>query len=234
MSPSSFPILCLVSAVNGLVDQESREAEYADPARFEDAIRAFESSDEKHMPPKGAIVVIGSSSIGCWHETICDDLSPLTIIPRGFGGSNMNDALHYAERMIVKYQPRAIVLYEGDNDIGAGIPPMQVMDRFLTLTKLLHQNLPELRIYVMSIKPSPSRWPLWSTVQQTNAMLREACARDERFTYIDVGVSMLNEQGTPKEHIFRDDKLHMNEKGYVLWKASVMKTLIRETVHESP
>src|SRR4030042_2704257 len=69
--------------------------DYASPVRFETAIQAFEAKDRKTPPPSGAIVCIGSSTIRMWHATIVKDLAPLTVIPRGFGGGQMNHALHY-------------------------------------------------------------------------------------------------------------------------------------------
>jgi len=92
-------------------------------AKYEKEIQDFESADRKQFPPPGAIVCIGSSSMKGWHSTIVNDLAPLTIIPRGFGGSSMNDALHYVDRIVIPYKPRAVAVYEGDNDIADGISP---------------------------------------------------------------------------------------------------------------
>jgi hypothetical protein len=36
---------------------------------------------------------------------------------------------------------------------------------------------------------------------------------------------MLNEQGLPKEGIYLDDKLHMNAKGYAIWREVIGPTL---------
>ena len=104
--------------------------EYPDPNRFEEAILHFESLDSITFPPENAIVCVGSSSMRGWTGTITKDLAPLTVIPRGFGGSNMNDALYFSDRIILKYKPRAIVLYEGDNDIALGISPEIILEKF--------------------------------------------------------------------------------------------------------
>ena len=113
-----LPIFTLtVAAAQNKADETPQ---YPDPTRFEDAIRAFEAEDVKNMPPAGAIVGAGSSSMRMWHGTIREDLAPLTIIPRGFGGSNMKDLLYYADRIVIKYKPRAVMIYEGDNDTRRG------------------------------------------------------------------------------------------------------------------
>jgi hypothetical protein len=67
---------------------------------FENAIQNFEKEDKKNFPASNAIVCIGSSSMRFWHPTIEKDLAPLTIIPRGFGGSDLKDALIFVDRIV--------------------------------------------------------------------------------------------------------------------------------------
>ena len=205
--------------------QESGKGIYPDPKRFEKAIEQFETNDRKNPPPQGAIVCIGSSSIRGWHGNIKEDLAPLIIIPRGFGGSNMNDALHYADRIVLPYKPCAIVLYEGDNDIAKGISPEQIAATFRAFVTKVHAELPECRIYVLSIKPSIKRWSLWATMQEANALMEATCCEDERLFYIDIATQMLNDEGLPKSGIFKRDQLHMTREGYVLWRNAVKPVL---------
>lgn len=202
--------------------------QYGDPTIFEEAIIQFEKSDSLEFPDKNAIVVIGSSSIRGWHNTIEEDLASLTTIPRGFGGSNMNNALHYADRIVLPYEPRAVVLYEGDNDIAQGISPKQINDTFNEFVKVVHSGLPNCRIYFLSIKPSISRWEMWSKMVKTNKLIENECAKDSRLTYVDIATPMLNEQGLPKKEIFLEDNLHMNSKGYEIW-TNTLKPILLET-----
>jgi lysophospholipase L1-like esterase len=191
---------------------------YPDPSRFEHAIKTFEESDRVNPPPQGAIVCIGSSSIRFWHNNIRSDLAPLTIVPRGFGGSMMNDALAFAGRIVMPYRPRAVVVYEGDNDIAGGILPQTIRDAFKAFVDKVHNGNPEIRIYFLSIKPSPSRWALWPRMKEANRLVAEVCARDARLTYVDVAAGMLDADGQVREDIFLEDKLHMNRKGYMIWR----------------
>ncbi len=98
--------LSLIFSLSLLFDVASM-ARPIDPLRFEKDISAFEKEDKMMMPPEGAIVITGSSSIRRWHPTIKEDLALLTVIPRGFGGSTMADALYYVDRIIIPYKPRA-------------------------------------------------------------------------------------------------------------------------------
>ena len=108
----------------------SDDKPYPSPERFEEAIQRYETEAGENPPPEGAIVCVGSSSMKGWHETIKTDLAPPTLIPRGFGGSNMNDALHYVDRIVLPYRPRAVIVYEGDNDVAQGITPEKIADTF--------------------------------------------------------------------------------------------------------
>ena len=82
-----------VLLVVGLVSAAVAQPQTLDPTRFEEDIQAFEAEDQQSMPPAGAIVITGSSSIGRWNTKMQADLAPLTVIPRGFGGSAMADVL---------------------------------------------------------------------------------------------------------------------------------------------
>ena len=205
----------------------SNDKEYSSPKRFEKVIKAFEKEDSGTLPPIDAILCIGSSSMKGWHKTIKDDLSPLTIIPRGFDGSNMNDALFYSDRIVVPYKPRAIVIYEGDNDIAQGISPTKIRDTFLTFVEKIHAELPKTRIYFISIKPSISRWKMWPQMKEANRFIAKVCTKDKQLTYVDVASGMFDSEGQVKSDIFLKDNLHMNRKGYVIWRDILKPILIK-------
>lgn len=203
---------------------------YPQPQRFEKNIRAFELADEKALPAPGGIVCVGSSSMVGWHGSILKDLAPLKVIPRGFGGSNMNDALYYVDRVVTRYRPRAVVLYEGDNDIAQGISPQRIRDTFNTFVAAIHKKLPEARIYVLSIKPSPARLALWPKSVEANLLLRAACAADKRLTYVSTVESMMGTDGKVREDIFKPDRLHMTAAGYALWRDVLRPILLKREV----
>jgi len=200
---------------------------YPDPKRFEGAIAKFEAADKKNPPPAGAILFLGSSSIRGWHRTVAEDMAPLTVIPRGFGGSNMNEALYFADRVALPYKPRAIVLYEGDNDVAQGVAPRKIADTFRAFVKKIHTELPETRIYFICIKPSIRRWSMWPNMVEANELIAAQCAKDKRLTYVDIATGMLGEDGQPRKDIFVKDNLHMNRPGYEIWRDALRPVLIK-------
>jgi len=222
---SALILILLITASTRAADVADLSKPYPEPQRFEKSIKAFELADEKNPPAPGQIVCVGSSSMVGWHATIQKDLAPLKVIARGFGGSNMNDALYYVDRVVIKYRPRAVVLYEGDNDINAGVTPAKIAETFKTFVNTIHKKLPDARIYVLSIKPSPSRWSLWPKSIEANMLLKAACAADKRLTYVSIVETMMQPDGKVKEEIFKADRLHMLPAGYVLWR-DVLKPIL--------
>ena len=138
-----------------------------DPARFEQDIRTFEDWDRQNSFPQDAVLFVGSSSIRMWQSAEC--FPDLPLINRGFGGSHTSDVNHFAERIVLKYKPRVIVFYAGDNDIEAGKTPQQVFDDFQAFASLVHKQLPQTRIIYLPIKPSLARWSKWPRMQEANA-----------------------------------------------------------------
>ncbi|MFO1427734.1 MAG: GDSL-type esterase/lipase family protein [Steroidobacteraceae bacterium] len=204
---------------------------HADPAhaanQWESEIVAFENADKTSPPPKGAIVVTGSSTIRLWN-TIKTDLAPLDIIPRGFGGSTADDLDYYLERIVLVYEPRAVVIYEGDNDISGGKSPQYIADRMAGILARISARLPNARVYVLAIKPSPARWTEWPNAQQANQLFAALCATDARYTYINAGSILLGSNGQPNPAYYQSDGLHLNGTGYSFWTSVIRPVLIAQ------
>jgi lysophospholipase L1-like esterase len=202
--------------------------EGADPKRFENEILRYEEQDREQMPPAGAIVLTGSSSIARWGDQAPGALAPLTVIPRGFGGSTMRDLAHYLDRVALAYQPRAILIYEGDNDTGGDTPVSTgaILADLRQIIARIHEKLPQTRIYILSVKPSILRWPRWSAAQEVNLAYKGIAAEDPLVYYVDVASYLLNKDGTVMTDIFVEDGLHLNELGNAIWGAAIKAALM--------
>jgi len=194
---------------------------------WEEEIRQFERADSLRPPPQGAILFVGSSSIRMW-ETLQQDFPGYQVINRGFGGSELGDALRFADRIILPYRPRVVIIYAGDNDLANGKAAEQIFSDFKQLVLLIHQHLPDARIGYISIKPSLARWTLVGKMKQTNKLIRAYSFQDRRVAYLDIFTPMLGKDGTPTKELLAPDGLHLSKEGYALWKKVVEPFLGQE------
>jgi lysophospholipase L1-like esterase len=186
------------------------------PDRFEKDIAAFEAADQKAPPPKDAVMFLGSSSIKRW-TSLANDFPGTPVINRGFGGSIVSESVHYAPRIVVPLRPRMIVFYAAENDLPLGHSPKQIMGDVRALVEIIHRDLPETRMLIISIKPSPIRWQFADQMRELNVLLREYVATDPKLDFVDVFTPMLKPDGQPREELFGPDRLHMNKDGYAIW-----------------
>lgn len=189
--------------------------EQVSSADWEADMQRFAATDAIAMPPKHAVLFIGSSSIRFW-ETLATDFPGVATINRGFGGSQVRDSTWYADRIVVPYAPRMIVFYAGENDIESGRSPQQVHDDFDAFVARVRRDLPRVRIAYISSKPSPLRAHMMQAEREANALIAADAAR-LKVQFIDVFTPMLDANGQPRGELFREDRLHMNRTGYELW-----------------
>ena len=139
----------------------------------------------------------------------------------------MNDALHYLDRVALTYKPRAILLYEGDNDTGRNnIPTATIINQLEEIIARVHGQLPGTRIYLLAVKPSVAREATWPAALAVNKRYQEVAAADPLIHYIDVATPFMKADGTVMTDIFRDDDLHLNAKGYEIWAAAIKEVLM--------
>lgn len=206
-----------------------RIPEQVSKADWEQDMQRFAALDTASPPPRHGVLFVGSSSIRLW-ETLATDFPGVPVINRGFGGSELRDSTFYADRIVIPYAPRQIVLYAGENDLQMGRTPQQVAADFRAFVARARRDLPKVRIAYISNKPSPLRVGLLEAQRQANALIKAEAER-LHVDYIDVFTSMLDANGLPRGELFVEDRLHMNRAGYELWRQKVAPYL---TGHRSP
>lgn len=218
-------VLILACGLAAFAEDASARKPDPDSARFKSEIAAFTAYDRENTAPKDAVVFVGSSSINMWKTAEC--FPDVAVINRGFGGSQASDVVHFAQKLVLKYKPRVIVFYAGDNDLASGKTPEQVAGDFEKFVAKVHAKLPNTEIIYLPVKPSLARWNIWPKMQETNALVAKFAKGQQHVTYIDTATPMLGPDGKPRPEIFLSDGLHMNAQGYAIWTNLVHDAISR-------
>jgi lysophospholipase L1-like esterase len=200
-------------------DEQSRGAAmewYEDEVRELERIRGPQPSDP------APVVFYGSSSIRLW-ETLDDDFHGIGTVNLGFGGSTLAACAHFFPRLVPRCRPRSLLVYAGDNDLGDGRSPEDVLASLRDLLRQADALLGPIPIAFLSIKPSPARQYLDERIRRANALAREEIAARYEGRFIDVYPRMLDAAGRPRAELYAEDGLHLSRSGYRVWAATVME-----------
>jgi lysophospholipase L1-like esterase len=201
-----------------LFGQQVAGSQYAtarDYSRWEKEVAAYEEADRRSPPPKGGILFIGSSTIRLW-KTLAEDYPEHKVINRGFGGTEIVDSTHFADRLIFPHQPRQIFLRAGGNDIHAGRTPRQVAADFAEFVRVVHERLPGTEILYIGVSPAPARWGESDKYRELNRLIREMALEMPRVGFVDAFDVSLTPEGRARPELFVKDRLHFAPEGYKL------------------
>lgn len=204
-------IVCLL----GLALSQTLYADNLVDFKFAKEINAFRQWDSKNSVPKQATLFVGSSSIRYWPTASA--FPNIAVINRGFGGSVTAEVLQVYEHVIGKYAPARVVIYVGDNDIAAGVSVTDTIAKLKRLINRIKGDFPHAEVIYLPIKPSLSRWSLWPLMQQVNQSIQTYASGTDNLVYVDTATPLLDTNGQPKQSVFRQDGLHLNDKGYAIW-----------------
>ncbi|MDO4321640.1 MAG: GDSL-type esterase/lipase family protein [Lachnospiraceae bacterium] len=186
---------------------------------------------QKYTPSKNQekIILAGSSSMEYW-TSAASAFSPYKILNMGIAGTKVCHWEQLYTSLIVKYNPKAVVLYVGTNDIGEGMIRgigAKTAANTRKLIQKIQKALPDTKIYYVSICPSIKRSDAWDEICICNKTMKAYCADQENLYYIDVASYMLK-NGKPNSALYREDHLHLNDKGYKIWNKIIGSKVKKE------
>ena len=186
------------------------------PARWEETIKKFEATDAATPTPKEAVLLVGGSNARRWSD-VGDYFPKHVVVNRGFGGAQLADVLHFADRIVLPYAPKTILLNAGGNDLSAGNTPKQVCDAAQAFFAKVREALPNTRIYFIGLPPvrRASATPeLLDSLRGVNGMFAELAMKEKNVEFIDLFPAFLDEMGRPRPEFFVEDGTHFSPKGY--------------------
>ncbi len=216
MATVAIVMLGLLSTANLFGQQAPRPyAEARNYSVWDKEIAAIEAADRENPPPKGGIIFIGSSTIKRW-KTLAADFPGHKVINRGFGGSEIVDSTHFADRLIFPHEPKQIFLRAGGNDLHAGRLPREVAEDFVEFVRVVHSRLPKTEILFIGLNPAPARWSEGDKNRELNRLVRETALNLPRVGYVDAWDISLGPDGQARPELFVADRLHFSAEGYKL------------------
>lgn len=203
-------------------------AQSKEPFPFWNEVQKFKTADSAAFPAANQVLFIGSSSFTMWKD-VQTYFPDRKILNRAFGGSTLADVIRYRYDVIFPYQPKQIVIYCGENDFASSdtVTVELVMQRFTTLFNYIRAKYKNVPVAYVSMKPSPSRVHLLDKYKEANQKIKSFLATKPNTKFVDVYNAMLDEHGEPMPDIFLKDNLHMNAKGYAIWKTKLEKVLLK-------
>ena len=225
---SKFFTLCLFfEGCSPLKQYEQKTYTWAIPE-----IEKFKELDTKNDYAPESILFLGSSSIRLW-ETLKEDMAPMQLIQRGYGGAHFRDLIFYIDTILNEHDLSMIVCFVA-NDISqknSDEAVKTIIRNYDYVIKRIRKKHPNLPILQISITPTESRWHLWSKINELNMALKDYCASHSKMVFLETTSHFLNAEGLPKKELFRRDKLHLNKEGYSLWNSLIrpqVETILAE------
>lgn len=183
---------------------------------FEEEVRRLSARFDSLGWNPGATVFTGSSTIRMW-RTLPEISSGEAVLNTGFGGSKAADLERYLFPLVLKFDPKRVFIYEGDNDLWAGVPPEDILKSLKQIVTRIHLVDPGTEIVLIGAKPSPSRWEKKETYLAFNQLLHAYCDQADQVSYLDTWKSLTDSQGNPRPELYLKDQLHLNAAGYMIW-----------------
>ena len=219
------------AALSGLVaeiaDRHDDRDLASDVLKWESDIAAFERRDAAEPDPDDAVLFLGSSSIRRW-ETMAEDMRPWPTVRRGYGGSSYLDLLHYAPRLIAAHDPRAVVLFCGNDIKGAATDrtPEEMAALVEEVVRIVRDDDPNREVFVIEVTPTPQRFAIWPQLSAANDRIAAFCRRTPHTHFIGTRDIYLTKDGQPDPSLFGDDDLHQNDDGYARWAERIKRSLL--------
>ena len=219
------PTLALLAALAVATDAAAQVAAPAgQQMRFADQIQAFRQRDAVTPPPREAILFIGSSLFRLW-DRVEEQMAPLPVFNRGFGGSRTWEVLNYMDQIVFPYEPRIVVYYCGSNDVLAGESADAIVGRIRQFAARVEKELPRTKIFFVSVARSPDKQDRWGVVDDVNRQMRALADASTQLDFIDVNPPLHDADGSPRTELYMPDGQHLKPPAYVEW-AKIVKPVL--------
>jgi lysophospholipase L1-like esterase len=165
------------------------------------------------------VLFLGSSSFRLW-DAIHEDLAPVKVVKRAYGGARFRDLAIYTPELIASLRFSKAVIFIANDITGKeneDTDPETTSKLARLVIAQLRSEHPEVPIHLVAVTPTPVRYKHWPRIQVTNRMLRKIAETTPGVYYIPTAYAFLDRDGHPRAELFKEDRLHLNSIGYQIW-----------------
>jgi Lysophospholipase L1 and related esterases len=194
------------------------------PSEFDQEVEALRERSRAMGTQQKLVLFYGSSSFTLWAD-IERHFPDYKIANHGFGGSTLEDCLSYFDQLVSEFNPGAIILYAGDNDLANGSTPEQVLARLDAFFDRKRRAMGNVPVAYVSIKVSPARFGIMHRIAYTNLIIERHLRDAPDAHFVDITRRMTGRGLIPFLNYYASDPLHMNRDGYRILGKSIAEFL---------
>lgn len=175
--------------------------------------RYKEQLDQLYQKPvtQGKLLFYGSSTFVGWKNLRTD--IPYELENHSFGGSVTDEALFHYQKLVVDYNPSAMVWYFGDNDFVCHYTVDEVEYLTHKTWGYIRAQLPNLPIIILATKVCPDRHQNADKVVELNARLKAYAQSAENVYYVET-YDICKPDGNYDLSMYLADQLHFSKLAY--------------------
>lgn len=182
--------------------------------------------------PKGKVIFYGASNFTRWTTLEADMKPDIDALNHGIGGATDLILLHHLDRLVLRYEPSAVVIQCSNNDV-VKYTDEQCKQTKEQLYNRIHEALPNTKIIFVSHMPLPNRTEYWKTsnrLQDLNVWVKSFCESHNNCEYLDVFDAILEIanvylSGNPSAYF--DATNHFNAAGQAKFCAALKPEILR-------
>lgn len=182
------------------------------------------------------VLFVGDSYFDFWRDSrgsdtggsYATDTQGINCENVGIGGTRFDQWIDYFDVLIKGFNPKKVVIHLSVNDLNVGKSVEKTLEDMKTLTQLIHEQLPETEVYVLTYEPSlyfANRWR--EAGKAYNEQLKAYAQGVDYLTVIDTAAAFTDETtGEVKAGYNSSDGLHLsNDLGYPAFWAVIKEAI---------
>ena len=186
-----------------------------------DTLRSYRSP--KSSANQRKVILAGGTLLDHWTEAYAA-FGSTTVINNAIPYSTLVSWNSWYKKLITQYNPKAVVLCIGTDDIGNGdkITGEQAAAKMQNLIEKIHKKSKKTKIFYLSVPLYPMIPTSWDVTNAYNNLMKDYCGKKKYVTYLNLTTQLLTGE-VPNEVYYRAPDTYLSPAGYNVVKSVVVK-----------